>query len=93
MRVRIAPELVKKLKKKDVRIKNSFKGAINLFSKDPDDPQLDNHPLQREWEGFRSIDITSDWRAIFEYKQAGDGIVAYFVGLGTHKELFQSSEF
>mgnify|MGYP001607365815 CR=1 FL=1 len=88
MKVRLAPKLVKKLKKQDVRIKNSFKSAIKLFSKDPNDPLLDNHPLQREWEGFSSIDITPDWRAIFEYKQVGDEIIAYFVALGTHDELY-----
>lgn len=88
MRVRLAPKLVGKLKKQDVRIRKSFKTAINLFSKDPNDPQLDNHELQREWEGFRSIDITSDWRAIYEIKLVGEGIVAYFIALGTHKELY-----
>lgn len=86
--VRLAPELVKKLKKQGVRIRNSFKNAIDLFSRDPDEPQLDNHQLQRDWEGFRSIDVTSDWRAIFEYKQVGEETVAYFVDLGTHKELY-----
>lgn len=89
MRVRLAPKLIRKLKKQDVRIRNGFKSAINIFSKDPHDPQLDNHPLQREWEGFRSIDITADWRAIFEYKQVGDEIVAYFVALGTHDKLYE----
>lgn len=91
MRVRLAPKLVTKLKKQDVRLRNSFKTAINLFSKDPYDPQLDNHELQREWEGFRSIDITSDWRAIYEYRQVGEEIVAYFVALGTHDELYGKS--
>lgn len=89
MKIRLAPKLVKKLKKQDVRIRNRFKNAIQLFSKDPDDSQLDNHKLQREWEGFRSIDITSDWRAIFEYKRAGEDIVAYFIDVGTHKDLYQ----
>lgn len=91
MRVRLAPKLVRKLKKQDVRIRKNFKIAINLFSKDPHDPQLDNHQLQREWEGFRSIDITSDWRAIYEIKLVGEEVVAYFVALGTHKQLYRKS--
>ncbi|MBI4067212.1 type II toxin-antitoxin system mRNA interferase toxin, RelE/StbE family [Candidatus Gottesmanbacteria bacterium] len=89
MKVRLAPELVKKLKKQDVRIRKNLKIAIDLFSINPQDSRLDNHELQREWEGFSSIDITSDWRAIFEYKKVGDEIVAYFVALGTHEELYQ----
>lgn len=89
MRVRLAPKLVRKLKKQDVRLRKGFKAAINLSSKDPHDPQLDNHELQREWEGFRSIDITSDWRAIYEYKLVGKEIVAFFVAIGAHKELYE----
>ena len=90
MRVFIAPKLHKNLKKQDVRIRKNFEKALKIFSENPETPQLDNHSLQKEWMGFRSIDITADWRAIFEYKTVGDKMVAYFVEIGTHKQLFSS---
>ncbi|MBI2611692.1 type II toxin-antitoxin system mRNA interferase toxin, RelE/StbE family [Candidatus Gottesmanbacteria bacterium] len=89
MNVVYDPEFVKKLKKVNVKIKKSAKERILLFSKDPTNPQLNNHPLKREWEGYRSIDITADYRAIFKETQIVDEIVAYFVAFGTHKELYQ----
>jgi len=44
--------------------------------------------LHEEWEGFRSIDITNDYRAVYEEVQEGEEINAYFVALGTHDELY-----
>lgn len=88
MKVRYSPKFYRQYKKADVRIRNSVDDKIEIFLGDPTDPRLDNHELEREWEGFRSIDITADWRAIYEYKQAGEETVAYFVAAGTHKELY-----
>jgi len=89
MNVKLSSGFLKKLKKIDVRIRKSFKERIIVFSKDPSDPQLDNHPLKREWKGHRSIDITADYRAIYKETQIGDENVAYFVALGTHDELYR----
>lgn len=82
---------LKTLKKLNVRIRKSFKKQILLFSKNPNDPQLNNHPLKREYQGLRSIDITADWRAIYEEKQEGGEETAYFVLIGTHKQLYGKS--
>lgn len=89
MNVKLSPELLKKLKKSDVRTRKSFKERILLFVKNPTDPILDNHQLKRQWQGCRSIDITADWRAIYKEIQVGDEIAAYFVALGTHGELYR----
>lgn len=90
MVVEFSPEFRKKYRKADVRTKHRVDECLRIFRNRPKDPELDNHALKREWEGFRSIDITSDWRAIYEYKQAGEEIIAYFVALGTHKELYET---
>ncbi len=89
MKVQLAPELIVKLKKQDVRILKSFKMAIELFSEDPNNLELDNHELKREWEGFRSIDVTVDLRAIYQEGSEGNEPMAYFVAFGTHKELYK----
>ncbi len=89
MRVQLAPKLIKKIKKQNVRLRKSFKISINIFSKDPNDLHLNNHELRREWKGFSSIDVTSDLRAIYQEIDDEDGTFAYFVELGTHDRLFR----
>lgn len=88
MTVRYAPAFLKKLKKTDVRIRKSFRERIAIFSSDPFNTQLNNHLLQREWQGYRSIDVTNDYRAIYTEKVEGEEIIAYFVAIGTHKQLY-----
>lgn len=60
MNVKYSPSLLNSLKKHDVRIRKSFKERIIIFSKNPNDLQLNNHLLKDPYEGYRSIDITSD---------------------------------
>lgn len=96
MRVQLAPELVGKVKKLDVRIRSRFKEVIKLFSKDPNNLELNNHKLRRERKGYSSINVTADWRAIYEIiyeiiDEEGEDI-AYFVELGTHKQLYRKSK-
>lgn len=88
MRVAYDPAFYTMLKKVDVRIRNSIKEKIILFSKNSNDLQLNNHPLTREYQGYRSIDITADWRALYKEVQIGEETIAYFVLLGTHNQLY-----
>lgn len=69
MEVEFSSEFRKKYRKSDVKIKHRVNDCLRIFKNNPTDPELNNHALKREWTGFRSIDITSDWRAIFEYRQ------------------------
>lgn len=88
MKVKYSPSFLAKVKKIDVRIYKRLREKIAIFIKDPNDPQLDNHELHEEWEGFRSIDITADWRAIYEEIDEKEELTAYFEALGTHEELY-----
>lgn len=88
MTIKYSPAFFKKLKKADIRIKKSVKKRIVLFSKNPHDSQLNNHSLKRKYKGYRSINITADWRALYTEKQEGKDAVAYFSLLGTHRELY-----
>lgn len=81
-------DFLKKLKKVDVRIRKSFKEKILLFSKNPVETELNNHELKKEYKGYRSIDITADYRALYKERKIGDEIVVYFEILGTHDELY-----
>lgn len=81
-------DFLKNLKKVDIRIRKSFKERIILFSKNPTDPQLKNHALRGQYEGYRSIDITANYRAVYKEVKIGEEPVAYFSLLGTHEELY-----
>lgn len=91
MIVKYSPSFLKAFKKVDVRIRRSFKQRILIFSKNPNDLQLNNHPLKKEWQGYRSIAIAADYRAVYKETTMGEHIVAYFVTLGTHDELYKIS--
>jgi len=89
MIIKFTDNFRRQYKKADVRIRKKLKLRLEIFKKNPNGPQLKNHPLQREYEGHRSIDITSDWRAI--YRKAGkvdDEVIIYFTALGTHSQLY-----
>ncbi len=88
MEIEFDPEFRTKYDKVNVRIKNQTKDKLRIFKKNPEDPQLNNHPLKREWYGYRSIDITNDYRAIYEEKIVGSQTIAYFVVIGTHEKLY-----
>ena len=75
-------------KKADVRIKKEVDEKLRIFGKNPHDLGLRNHELHEEWEGYRSIDISNDYRAVYEEVQEGEEINAYFIALGTHDELY-----
>ncbi len=91
MKIVYDPIFLKKLKKINIRIRKSFKERLIIFSKNPNYPQLDNHSLREKYSGYRSIDITADYRAIYkEIREQDDEPVAYFVFLGTHQKLYRS---
>lgn len=81
-------DFLKKLKKVDVKVRKSFKRSISLFNEDPTDPRLNNHRLRDKYLGHRSIDVNANWRAIYKETKIGGDEVAYFVAIGTHKELY-----
>jgi len=89
MILRYDVDFLKTLKKTNVRIRKHFKQRIALFISNHNDPQLNNHALRDEWVGYRSIDITSHWRAIYTEKKEGDTTIAYFVAVGTHSQLYK----
>lgn len=88
MIVKYTDSFLKQLKKSDVRIRKSFKQRLLLFVKDPNDLELNNHPLQRDYVGFRSIDITVDYRAVYKEVIQEDDTYIYFTSFGTHAQLY-----
>ncbi len=60
---------------------------LRLFAREPFHPLLYNHPLKGRYEGYRSISIGGDLRAV--YKDIAENAVL-FTHIGTHPELYGS---
>ena len=88
MKVDYSKDFIGKLKRTDVRIRKSFREKIAIFQKNPNEPSLNNHQLQDPYKELKSIDITNDYRAIYEEMTIREVAVAYFVILGTHEQLY-----
>lgn len=58
---------------------------IRLFTTDPFNEILRNHSLSGEYSGCRSINVTGDYRIIYEENAKG---FMEFLLIGTHDELY-----
>lgn len=90
MLVKFSRNFQKIYDKASLKVKLSFDTRLGLFIKDPFHPILNNHSLKGSYSGFRSINITGDWRAIYseEKNNKGDKTV-FFEILGTHSQLYR----
>ena len=86
MRIRYSREFKKQYIKAPQKIKLAFKNKRNLFLKNPYSLILNNHSLKGKLKGYRSINITGDWRAI--YSQLRPSVVTFEI-LGTHSQLYE----
>jgi len=73
--------------KQSAKVQARFRMRRDIFLKNTFNPILKNHKLHSPLEGYRSINITGDIRAI--YKEESERIVI-FVAIGTHGELYRS---
>lgn len=70
-------------------IKIAFREVLAVFLEDSSYPQLRNHPLKGKLSGYRSIDVTDDWRALFKQTQTTKQKIITFHKLGTHQTLYK----
>ena len=74
MRFEYSRKFEKEYQKAPPFIKVAFKERLSLFANNPFEPILHNHSLTGEYSGCRSINITGDWRAIFEIIGEGSSL-------------------
>ncbi|MGH8715172.1 MAG: type II toxin-antitoxin system RelE/ParE family toxin [Burkholderiales bacterium] len=74
--------------KADKKIRTAFAQTIELFVEEPDHPILRNHLLREKFAGYRSINITDDYRAVFRETKSGDRTTITFHMIGTHDEPY-----
>ncbi len=88
MKVDYHKRFLKQVAKAPHQIQMAVRERIAIFRVDRLHHLLYDHALHGEWVGFRSINITGDWRAI--YRDHGEGTIEWieFVELGTHHKLY-----
>lgn len=87
--VRYSILFTKQLKTSPLEIKIAFRQARELFLEDPNHPSLRDHSLKNEFAGYRSIDVTEDYRALYKKRVEGKKEVITFYMIGTHEELYK----
>ena len=85
MRVYYEKRFEKELKALPPKIKGQFYRRLEIFLKDKDDKILNNHGVGINFPNCRSINITGNYRAIFE--DQGDTVT--FIALGSHADLYE----
>lgn len=90
MLVKFSKRFAKQYEKVEEKIKRSFDKRLKIFIEDPYYSSLNNHQLTGSFSGYRSINVTGDWRAIYSVRNSkGGGMVIVFEILGTHSELYR----
>lgn len=90
MQIKFGRRFVKQYDKTDQRIKDAVKKRLDIFQKQPFHPLLNNHQLTGSYSGYRSINITGDWRALYSKSTNKDSeTVMLFEILGTHSQLYK----
>lgn len=76
-------------KKQFAKLSPSLKRAVQerifMFTGDEFHPLLNNHKLTGEWRGYRSINVTGDYRLIFKKETEH---LTRLEAVGTHPQLY-----
>ena len=75
----------KQFRKLSEKVKKQFEKRLQLFLKESDHKQLNLHKLSGKYDELWSINITGDYRALYEH--AGQGSII-FIDIDTHANLY-----
>lgn len=89
VRVDYSKEFDRRFKRCPLTIKEAFRLRLDLFLSDRNHPQLYDHPLIGKFKGYRSFNVTGDWRAVYREEIVGNGRVFILLTLGTHSQLYR----
>ena len=85
MAIRYSPKFVKQYRKLPSKLQSRFDERLLLLLADPTVPILRLHPLKGKYQGYWSISISGDLRAI--YLERGEEVII-FAFIGTHSQLY-----
>ena len=84
MEVILLRKFERQFEKLPKKIQKKFKERLGLFIEDRHHPQLRIHKLHGKDEGLTSMNITGDYRAVFEWEKE----TLTFHKIGTHHTLY-----
>jgi addiction module RelE/StbE family toxin len=76
---------IKKAAKLDQKLRKALRERLGIFDIEPNHPLLNNHALQGKRRHQRSINITGDWRLIYEQV---DSSTVRLLDIDTHTNLY-----
>lgn len=85
MKFQYTSKFKKQYKKLPPKIQKQFDDRLRLFVMEPKNPVLRTHPLKGLYQGYWSINLNGDFRAI--YLQKGEEIIIFAL-IGTHSQLY-----
>ena len=85
MNVSSSKKFDKIFKKCPQEIKDKFIERLEIFKENKFNSVLNNHFLSGKYKCYRSINVSGDYRAIFEEKS--EDII--FIAIGTHSQLYK----
>lgn len=86
MKIVYSKQFLKAVSKLPQKVQAQLADRIELFGANPLHKQLRNHSLQTPYKGSYSINITGDYRAIYNLV---DDQTALFTHVGTHSQLYR----
>ncbi|MBI5619483.1 type II toxin-antitoxin system mRNA interferase toxin, RelE/StbE family [Candidatus Gottesmanbacteria bacterium] len=90
MDIRYDKIFCKQYRKANKNIRSAFVERLRLFQTDSFHPFLHNHELTGAYRGYRSINVTGDWRALYMESRFATGVVIVeFKLFGTHSQLYK----
>ena len=87
MRVKFSRRFEKRYNRAPKKIRKAFDSRLEIFIADKFHPTLNNHALIGKFAGYRSLNITGDWRAVFREMDSGERV--YFDLIGSHSQLYK----
>lgn len=90
-KIRYSRQFEKDFLRAPKNVQQAFRKRRELFKQNPQHPQLRNHALSGKRKDLRSINVTGDWRALYEEQSDGKSldIIALFQAIGTHSQLYK----
>jgi addiction module RelE/StbE family toxin len=85
MRLVLHKNFKKQFDKLPFKVQRQFLKRVELFLQDKFNPILNNHSVNAAYPGWRSINITGDYRALYE--QVNEELVV-FMKIGTHSDIY-----
>ncbi|MDA9129391.1 type II toxin-antitoxin system mRNA interferase toxin, RelE/StbE family [Candidatus Gracilibacteria bacterium] len=79
----------KSFRKLSPKLQEKTSEVLKIFTNNKHDIRLKNHALKGDFIGFRSINLTGDYRIIFKDNDNGVIEVIELVDVNTHSELYK----